>query len=263
MSQAYIGYDLQNALREEMHNRDIFDIPVATMVTQVRVDPEDPAFKSPTKPIGHFMTKEQAEHAAKNTATSSKKMPDAVGAVSSPLPFPVKSSRSVPLKPSSIQAAGHRLWRRRHPRHPPRQSPERRQCRHRQRLCQRTFGRRPSRRLLNHPDSRRKRRHPLRDTGGTGLARYHAGRSPDLHGTRPLRSRFDAAQGPGSRQICRVPSGTHGPHYVTAKGKRRHPWKNRYPHSPALKEVHHCGKATDFKHPQRLTFCHGRHPPFL
>ena len=35
------------------------------MVTQVRGDPEDPAFKRPTKPIGHFMTKEQAEHAAK------------------------------------------------------------------------------------------------------------------------------------------------------------------------------------------------------
>ena len=65
MSQGYIGYDLQNALREEMYNRDIFDIPVATMVTQVRVDPEDPAFKNPSKPIGHFMTKEQAEYAAK------------------------------------------------------------------------------------------------------------------------------------------------------------------------------------------------------
>ena len=65
MSQAYIGYDLQNALREEMYNRDIFDIPVATMVTQVRVDPEDPAFKNPSKPIGHFMTREQAEYAAK------------------------------------------------------------------------------------------------------------------------------------------------------------------------------------------------------
>ena len=65
MSQAYIGYDLQNALREEMYNRDIFDIPVATMVTQVRVDPEDQAFKNPSKPIGHFMTKEQAEYAAK------------------------------------------------------------------------------------------------------------------------------------------------------------------------------------------------------
>ncbi|SKA00042.1 carbamate kinase [Megasphaera cerevisiae] len=64
MSQAYIGYDLQNALREEMYNRDIFDIPVATMVTQVRVDPEDPAFACPAKPIGHFMTKEQAGFAA-------------------------------------------------------------------------------------------------------------------------------------------------------------------------------------------------------
>ena len=65
MSQAYIGYDLQNALREELLNRGIKDIPVTTMVTQVRVDAEDPAFKNPTKPIGHFMTKEEAEHAEK------------------------------------------------------------------------------------------------------------------------------------------------------------------------------------------------------
>lgn len=63
MSQAYIGYDLQNALREELHNRNITDIPVTTMVTQVRVDADDPAFKTPSKPIGHFMTKEQAEYA--------------------------------------------------------------------------------------------------------------------------------------------------------------------------------------------------------
>lgn len=61
MSQAYIGYDLQNALREELKNRGIEHIPVATMVTQMRVDPEDPAFQNPSKPIGHFMTKEQAE----------------------------------------------------------------------------------------------------------------------------------------------------------------------------------------------------------
>lgn len=63
MSQAYIGYDLQNALREELHNRNITDIPVTTMVTQVRVDADDPAFKTQSKPIGHFMTKEQAEYA--------------------------------------------------------------------------------------------------------------------------------------------------------------------------------------------------------
>ena len=61
MSQAYIGYDLQNALREELYNREIYDIPVATMITQVRVDADDPAFDSPSKPIGHFMTEEQAK----------------------------------------------------------------------------------------------------------------------------------------------------------------------------------------------------------
>ncbi len=64
MSQAYIGYDLQNALREELLNRNITDIPVTTMITQIRVDENDPAFLSPSKPIGHFMTEEQAKTAA-------------------------------------------------------------------------------------------------------------------------------------------------------------------------------------------------------
>ncbi|MBO4901431.1 MAG: carbamate kinase [Lachnospiraceae bacterium] len=64
MSQAYIGYDLQNAMREELKNRGL-DIPVTTMITQVRVLQDDPAFENPNKPIGHFMTQEQAEHAAK------------------------------------------------------------------------------------------------------------------------------------------------------------------------------------------------------
>ena len=60
MSQGYIGYDLQNALREELLNRGI-DKGVATVLTQVQVDPEDPAFQKPTKPIGAFMNKEEAE----------------------------------------------------------------------------------------------------------------------------------------------------------------------------------------------------------
>ena len=63
MSQDYIGYDLQNALREELYNREIYNIPVATMVTQVRVEVDDPAFLEPSKPIGHFMTEEQAREA--------------------------------------------------------------------------------------------------------------------------------------------------------------------------------------------------------
>ena len=60
MSQGYIGYDLQNALREELLNRGI-EKGVATVLTQVQVDPEDPAFQKPTKPIGAFMNKEEAE----------------------------------------------------------------------------------------------------------------------------------------------------------------------------------------------------------
>lgn len=64
MSQAYIGYDLQNALREELFNRGIHDIPVATMITQVRVDADDPAFETPSKPIGKFLSKEEADDMA-------------------------------------------------------------------------------------------------------------------------------------------------------------------------------------------------------
>ena len=60
MSQGYIGYDLQNALREEMERRGITR-GVATVLTQVEVDPEDPAFKNPTKPIGSFMTEDEVE----------------------------------------------------------------------------------------------------------------------------------------------------------------------------------------------------------
>ena len=60
MSQGYIGYDLQNALREEMLGRGI-QKGVATVLTQVEVDANDPAFSKPTKPIGAFMTKEEAD----------------------------------------------------------------------------------------------------------------------------------------------------------------------------------------------------------
>ena len=59
MSQGYIGYDLQNGLREELLDRGI-NKGVATVLTQVEVDPHDPAFQNPTKPIGAFMTEEEA-----------------------------------------------------------------------------------------------------------------------------------------------------------------------------------------------------------
>lgn len=65
MSQGYIGYDLQNALREELLNRGI-DKCVSTIITQVEVDKNDPAFNNPTKPIGGFMTKEEADKLVKS-----------------------------------------------------------------------------------------------------------------------------------------------------------------------------------------------------
>ena len=60
MSQAYIGYDIQNALRKELMRRGLYK-PVVTIITQVEVSNSDPAMKNPTKPIGKFMTREQAE----------------------------------------------------------------------------------------------------------------------------------------------------------------------------------------------------------
>lgn len=63
LSQGYIGYDLQNALREELLSRNMH-IPVATLITQVEVDANDQAFSNPTKPIGSFFSKEEAEQLA-------------------------------------------------------------------------------------------------------------------------------------------------------------------------------------------------------
>jgi len=63
MSQGYIGYDLQNALREELLNRGI-QKGVATVLTQVEVDADDPAFQCPSKPIGGFMTEDEAKKLA-------------------------------------------------------------------------------------------------------------------------------------------------------------------------------------------------------
>ena len=59
MSQAYIGYDIQNALRKELMRRGLYK-PVVTIITQVEVSNDDPAMKHPSKPIGKFMTHDQA-----------------------------------------------------------------------------------------------------------------------------------------------------------------------------------------------------------
>jgi len=60
MSQGYIGYHIQQALRQALRERGK-DIPVVTLVTQVVVDKDDPGFKNPTKPIGAFYSEEEAK----------------------------------------------------------------------------------------------------------------------------------------------------------------------------------------------------------
>ncbi|MEG1994519.1 MAG: carbamate kinase, partial [Oscillospiraceae bacterium] len=63
MSQGYIGYHLQNGIQNELASRGI-NKNVATVVTQVIVDEKDPAFTTPTKPIGAFYSKEEADKIA-------------------------------------------------------------------------------------------------------------------------------------------------------------------------------------------------------
>lgn len=60
MSQGYIGYHLQNSIENELNKRNM-KVDVVSLVTQVLVDKDDKAFENPTKPIGSFYSKEEAE----------------------------------------------------------------------------------------------------------------------------------------------------------------------------------------------------------
>ena len=60
MSEGYIGYHIQNALYNSLNKRNV-NKTVCTVVTQVLVDPKDPLFLNPSKPIGSFYSKEEAE----------------------------------------------------------------------------------------------------------------------------------------------------------------------------------------------------------
>ena len=87
MSQGYIGYHIQQSLRYALARRNL-NTPVVSLVTQVAVEANDPAFQNPTKPIGAFYTKEEADEL---TATKGYIMKEDAGrgyrrVVASPLP---------------------------------------------------------------------------------------------------------------------------------------------------------------------------------
>lgn len=66
MSEGYIGFHIQRKVKQTLLNNNI-DRNVVTLLTEVEVDQEDKSFKNPTKPIGKFFTKEEAEQLQKET----------------------------------------------------------------------------------------------------------------------------------------------------------------------------------------------------
>lgn len=103
MSQGYIGLDLQNAIKYELRRRGM-DVKVSTILSQVEVDKDDPAFQHPTKPIGRFMTKEEADI---NEAHGIPCMEDAGRGyrivVASPMPKRIRELQTI----KTLLAAGH------------------------------------------------------------------------------------------------------------------------------------------------------------
>ena len=103
MSQGYIGIDLQNAIKYELYNRNM-DVKVSTILSQVEVDKEDEAFKNPTKPIGRFLTEEEAR---KNQENGIPCMEDAGRGyrivVASPMPKKIRELKTI----KTLVDAGH------------------------------------------------------------------------------------------------------------------------------------------------------------
>ena len=96
MSEGYIGYHIQNALYNSLRAKGI-NKTITTIITQVLVDKNDPLFLNPSKPIGSFYTKEEAEQIAKNKGYTMKE--DAGRGyrrvVPSPLPIDIIEKESI------------------------------------------------------------------------------------------------------------------------------------------------------------------------
>lgn len=89
MSEGYIGYHILQAIENEFQIRRINE-PVATIATQVEVDPEDPAFADPTKPVGAYYNEEQAKRLQEDKGYVFKKFADKGYRRIVPSPLPQK-----------------------------------------------------------------------------------------------------------------------------------------------------------------------------
>jgi carbamate kinase len=96
-SQGFIGYIMEQQLRNVLKMHDI-DRDVITIVTQVLVNKDDPAFADPTKPIGPFYTKEEAEHITRMTGSHFAVDPQGRGyrrLVASPKPLVIWNTKTI------------------------------------------------------------------------------------------------------------------------------------------------------------------------
>lgn len=104
MSQGYIGYHLQQSIREEFMKRQI-NKSVAAIVTQVVVDEADPAFKNPTKPVGSFFSQEEASRLMEEKGYTMKEDSGRGWRRVVPSPLPIDVVEAPVVK--SMVAAGH------------------------------------------------------------------------------------------------------------------------------------------------------------
>ena len=103
MSQGYIGIDLQNAIKYELYRREM-DVKVSTILSQVEVDADDEAFAHPSKPIGRFLTAEEAgELAAKGIPCMEDAGRGYRIVVASPMPKKIRELKTI----QTLLAAGH------------------------------------------------------------------------------------------------------------------------------------------------------------
>ena len=233
MSQGYIGYHLQQGIGREMHKR-YKRWHAATVVTQIECDPDDPAFKNPTKPIGPFYTEEQAKEFM--AEDPSKVFVEDSGrgwrrVVASPDPKKIVEADSILnlLDNEFIVIAcgggGIPVVRDYENKAATRASPPSSTRTWAASCWPRTATRRPV-----PADRRRARRHQLRQAqpGGARGPHRRRGRAPGRRG--PVRQGFHGAQGPRRHQVRPFPQGPHLHHRRPGQGRRDHGRPLRYPH---------------------------------
>ncbi len=96
-SQGFIGYIIEQQFRNILEEQNLVK-DVITIVTQVLVDKDDPAFKNPTKPVGPFYTKEEADKISKETKSVFAEDPRGRGwrkVVASPVPLIIANRKTI------------------------------------------------------------------------------------------------------------------------------------------------------------------------